>query len=672
MRILRLDIQGFRGIAELQDWRPRPGMNCLVGPMNSGKSTILEALRLLLGPEPVSEDQLSRLDMYGVTMVPGAAIRLGASLHLTGDEWRNFALLEEPRDLGAVPWDTDAAGGDLLAADADGVMLRVAFFYQWDREDPEDRAVAFFPKCGPPGSPDCVPLTVKHRRALGLWLAPADDPLWRTSTFARSSQLSRAARALGWDPMGRDGIPQFIEGLVDQTHHLSNNWGAVAQLSERIRDGMSDLVPSLPGEAQLGVTAGLTNAWALRMLELALGEGNGHARVPVSRQGTGFQRALAVAAQRACASIRATEGDLPGSEILAIDEPEVGLHPQAQRALVAALCIPVTPDENDGVAQPLPPQAFIATHSPSVTEEAGPRGTWVLANSAGHLQVTDLQVADGERAGEQLLRNAERYWQTLAGSLFTSLVLVVEGCTEQAAITAFDRWWVQNHPNANFRGLNAHGIGVVNADGIENIAPLSRVLCAMGVTTIALHDYDVSSPPQDEARRQDIQTAARLVVMMPVRDAGTDFEMLMASGTNALALSELLTHWEALYVPSDGQTFEAWLRSGLTEGLRASLPADGPDGGSLRDQIVALRNGPDHQQQVVDWLAQTCRGGIFGKSARYARIWADALIANGSVPVGIARMFDELGRALPQLTANRDYRHVWDVPMGGTGNGDPG
>jgi len=48
MPIIKLiEIKNFRGIRELQ-WAPTPGINCLVGPGDSGKSTILTAIDFCL------------------------------------------------------------------------------------------------------------------------------------------------------------------------------------------------------------------------------------------------------------------------------------------------------------------------------------------------------------------------------------------------------------------------------------------------------------------------------------------------------------------------------------------------------------------------------------------------------------------------------------------------
>ncbi|CDL01248.1 conserved protein of unknown function [Magnetospirillum gryphiswaldense MSR-1 v2] len=58
-------IRNFRGISELA-WSPARGLNCLIGPGDSGKSTILDAIDLCLMPRrfaAVSEADFHKLDL---------------------------------------------------------------------------------------------------------------------------------------------------------------------------------------------------------------------------------------------------------------------------------------------------------------------------------------------------------------------------------------------------------------------------------------------------------------------------------------------------------------------------------------------------------------------------------------------------------------------------------
>ncbi len=47
MRIRNIELRNFRGISELS-WSPSSGINCLIGPGDSGKTTILDAIELCL------------------------------------------------------------------------------------------------------------------------------------------------------------------------------------------------------------------------------------------------------------------------------------------------------------------------------------------------------------------------------------------------------------------------------------------------------------------------------------------------------------------------------------------------------------------------------------------------------------------------------------------------
>lgn len=47
-RIRKVEIRNFRSIRKL-DWFPAAGMNCLIGPGDNGKSTLLDAIDLCLG-----------------------------------------------------------------------------------------------------------------------------------------------------------------------------------------------------------------------------------------------------------------------------------------------------------------------------------------------------------------------------------------------------------------------------------------------------------------------------------------------------------------------------------------------------------------------------------------------------------------------------------------------
>ncbi len=47
-RLRKIEIRNFRAIKEFS-WLPSPGINCLIGPGGSGKSSVLDAIDACLG-----------------------------------------------------------------------------------------------------------------------------------------------------------------------------------------------------------------------------------------------------------------------------------------------------------------------------------------------------------------------------------------------------------------------------------------------------------------------------------------------------------------------------------------------------------------------------------------------------------------------------------------------
>ncbi|HNV58854.1 MAG TPA: AAA family ATPase, partial [Rhodoferax sp.] len=76
-RIRRLEIRNFRSI-QLLDWTPSNGVNCLIGPGDIGKSTILDAIDLCLGARrsaPFGDTDFFGLDVSQTIVI---AVTLGA------------------------------------------------------------------------------------------------------------------------------------------------------------------------------------------------------------------------------------------------------------------------------------------------------------------------------------------------------------------------------------------------------------------------------------------------------------------------------------------------------------------------------------------------------------------------------------------------------------------
>jgi putative ATP-dependent endonuclease of the OLD family len=78
MALIRaIAIENFRGVKSLA-WRPREGINCLVGPGDSGKSTVLDAIDYCIGARrslQIADSDFCKLNIENPIRV---AVTLGA------------------------------------------------------------------------------------------------------------------------------------------------------------------------------------------------------------------------------------------------------------------------------------------------------------------------------------------------------------------------------------------------------------------------------------------------------------------------------------------------------------------------------------------------------------------------------------------------------------------
>lgn len=89
-RIRRLEIQNFRSIQSL-GWAPSAGINCLIGPGDSGKSSILDAIDLCLGARRSAP--FGDTDFFGLDVT--RPIVISVTLGELPDELKNLDVYGE-------------------------------------------------------------------------------------------------------------------------------------------------------------------------------------------------------------------------------------------------------------------------------------------------------------------------------------------------------------------------------------------------------------------------------------------------------------------------------------------------------------------------------------------------------------------------------------------------
>ena len=319
VQIRRVKIERYRGIKKLA-WCPGPGVNCLIGPGDVGKSTILDAIALVLSSAPGRV--ASEHDYYGGDVAAGFKIEL-----LVGK------LDEEVLSAwSAAPLWTWLAAEQRAQADPDPKAEGVLCLRAQGNHDLEIEHVAIDPSNGE------LPLSPSKRQAFGLSRISSATTAHRELRMSRGSLLSRNLH------------PEQLRALVTEAVQATRDQFTVPEETAARLDELSTALKAVaPGAGKLDLAMlsppgqnllGLVGLFGIR----------GTAAVPLARAGLGTQQLALFTLARLLIS---------GSPLFVIDEIESGLEPFRQRDLIARIRKTIG---STG-------QAFITTHSPAAVGE---------------------------------------------------------------------------------------------------------------------------------------------------------------------------------------------------------------------------------------------------------------------------------------------------------------
>jgi hypothetical protein len=300
--------------------------------------------------------------------------------------------------------------------------------------------------------------------------------------WARSSRDERDALPLIWLPAWRDpsrmlafGAARGLLGaLVDQLplgaslqqalnaiQQAAQTLGADPALRQLLDDAgvtLGQLIPPAGGTPfDVGVGA-TTERDLLRQFELLMAYQS--PAIPVGRQSSGLgQLAVFVFAARLIQ-------DFPNS-LLLVDEPEISLHPQAQRALAALLTSSSA-------------QTIIATHSSNILDGVDPRGVVRLFDGGNGVESASASALSDDEAR----RLARLSTPLTAESFFARKVVLVEGISDVLAIRAM--------ATRAGRNLDAEGVTLLSLEGGGGFEAYVKLLgpFGLGLELLGLCDAD--------------------------------------------------------------------------------------------------------------------------------------------------------------------------------------
>ncbi|WP_028030980.1 ATP-dependent nuclease [Gemmobacter nectariphilus] len=414
-RIRSVEISHFRGIRHLV-WLPSPGINCIIGPGDSGKSSILDAIDFCLGAR--RNIQFTDADFHQLDVEK--PITITVTLGELEDGLKNL--------------------------DAYGMFIR-AFDPATGRieDEPEKDAETV--------------LSVQLKVASDL------EPSW--TLVSERAEAQGLGRNLSWGDRVRLA-PTRIGALAD--YHFGWRRGSVLnRVSEERADASAALAKAArdaraafgeEAQGQLGETLLIVAATA-KELGIPIGENikamldthsvsfNGgtislhdEGGIPLRGLGIGSTRLLIAGLQRKAAA---------QSTVILIDELEHGLEPHRIIRLLGSL----------GAKEKTPPlQVFMTTHSPVALRELSGSQLFVARRSGDRHEVLNVGVNDGVQSTIRLYPDA-----FLAPS-----VIVCEGASEVGLVRGLDQYRTAQGKDA----ITALGTALVDCGGGDSDRPFAR------------------------------------------------------------------------------------------------------------------------------------------------------------------------------------------------------
>jgi putative ATP-dependent endonuclease of OLD family len=366
--IYKITIQRFRGIQSLQ-WTPAAGMNLILGGGDVGKTTVLDAIALLLSPSNTAV--ISETDYWARDSAQEFVIEAVMSLPAaTGIGSQNtFAWPWAWNGIDAIAPSVDGEG-DLPGHGDPVYRVRVRGTLElelaWEVMQPDGEFTHF---------------STAVRRRIGLVRMSADERNDRDLRLVYGSALDRLLA----DNALRARIGKEVAGLNLQDSLNDNGKQAIESLNERMAGA------ALPSELKLGLTT--SQGLSIGALIGLMATKNGVA-LPLSSWGAGTRRMAALEI--------ASSTDKEAS-VTIIDEIERGLEPYRLRKLINILA------RQHG-------QIFLTTHSPVAISCAKDSHLWYL-DSRG-----SIGALPRDKIGTQQKRDPETFLARVA--------VIAEGPTE--------------------------------------------------------------------------------------------------------------------------------------------------------------------------------------------------------------------------------------------------
>lgn len=489
MNVRLLEIENFRGVKTGRvDFR---GDTLLVGGNNIGKSTVCEALDLVLGPERLfRRPAVDEHDFFAGRYLgeDGEPILISVSAVLTdlseeatrrfGDQVRRWDD-DECKFIDEEPDGADQADEEPVAW-----ALPLVFRARYNREEDDFEGGTFFDH----PAPEVEDLDEDQLASLGLGRREFTRAHKRLCGFVYLRALRTGSRALGLQrgslldtilKLGGNGAAEMWLDTLSKLRELDPSVGDIEQLKEirtKVRSQMRQFVNLAEGEDSTGFFASdLTRTHLREVVRLFIATGPSDHPVPFTRQGTGSLNLLVFALLTIIAELKGTK-----TVIFAMEEPEIALPPHTQRRVIRHVLAEMG-------------QTIVTSHSPYVIEQFDPEAVVMLHRpSRETLAGTPI---DTSGVKPKTYRTERRQF---AEAILSKAVIVVEGSTEASLLPVASAVLEKARPD-DYTHLDLAGVSIYEAAGDGDVPRFGPVFRALGKVPFGLVDKQ-ATPFEGEAK----------------------------------------------------------------------------------------------------------------------------------------------------------------------------